>query len=151
MEGERFADALWYKRLHIRHPDLVHRAVSEELTVLVPQTTSLLSTAISKTDYGARRGCPPAGSLTLLSRFCALCRSPGSLDANARVRTRRRRARWRRQCAHAGTSHANGSAVAQPTAAVALNPDSPALSRSAPLHFVQSTTSSARRPCAASL
>lgn len=52
MEGEKFAEALWYKRLHIRHPDLVHRACAEELTVLVPQTTSLLSTTISRTDFG---------------------------------------------------------------------------------------------------
>lgn len=52
MEGEKFAEALWYKRLHIRHPDLVHRACAEELTVLVPQTTSLLSTTISRIDFG---------------------------------------------------------------------------------------------------
>lgn len=49
MDGERYSDSLWFKRL-LSLPALLALAVSEDLTVLVPQSSSLVSSLISASD-----------------------------------------------------------------------------------------------------
>jgi hypothetical protein len=55
MDGERFHESIWWKKLTKRFLDVLERASAERLLVLVPQSSSLSSTVVTVADVGAFR------------------------------------------------------------------------------------------------
>ena len=69
MNGEVFSGSVFYRRLLLRYPAVVARAADEGLIVLVPQSVSLTTTAVSAADvsHHVLRPTEVRGEFTTLS------------------------------------------------------------------------------------